>query len=223
MISAEVIGRIPLFANLNEAHLTQLLPSIKEQSFGKGKVIVHQDEKGSVFFIMGKGLAKVTMMGREGKEITLSYIKPGEFFGEMSLLDGKPRSATVLAVEESAVFVLTREDMLDHIRSNPEMGIRMMEALSGRIRYADQKIGLLTLTDVQSKLVHFFIHLAGTLGVPTVDGTLIENRPTHDVMAAELGTTRETITRIIGDLKRNGYIKITRRNVLLSNRLFIKK
>ncbi|MBI2891244.1 MAG: Crp/Fnr family transcriptional regulator [Nitrospirae bacterium] len=223
MVSVEDLARIPLFANLGADHLGLIVPSIKEQPYTKGRIIVHQDERGTVFFIMEKGLAKVTMAGRDGREITLSYVKPGEFFGEMSLLDGKPRSATVVAVEDSIVLVLTREDFLNQIRLNPEIGIRMLEVFSERIRYADEKIGLLTLTDVQSKLVHYFIHLAGRMGVPTVNGTLIENRPTHDVMAAELGTTRETITRIIGDLRRNGYIKITRKTLLVSNRLFIKK
>lgn len=223
MVSPEALGRIPIFNNLTREHLTLLAPSIKEQEFKKGRIIVHQDEKGSIFFVMESGLAKVTMTGKEGKEITLSYIKPGEFFGEMALLDGRPRSASVVAVEDSVVMVLTRDEFLGYVRQNPEIGIKMLEVLSERIRYADQKIGLLTLADVQSKLVHYFIHLASRLGVPTVDGILIENRPTHEAMAAELGTTRETITRVLGDLKRNGYLKMSRKTLLLSNRLFIKK
>lgn len=223
MVSPEILGRVSIFSNLSREHLTLVAPTIKEQEFKKGKIIIHQDERGSMFFVMEKGLAKVTMTGKEGKEITLSYIKPGEFFGEMSLLDGKPRSATVIATEDSRVMTLTREEFLNSIRQNPEIGIKMLEVLSDRLRYADQKIGLLTLTDVQSKLVHYFIHLANRMGVPTVDGILIEDRPTHEVMSAELGTTRETITRIIGDLKRNGYLKITRKTILLSNRIFIKK
>ena len=144
----EVLRKVPLFAGLPP----QDLQPTRERSYPKGSVIVFEDDPGDALFLVAAGQVKVVLIAEDGREVILSVLGEGSFFGEMAVIDEEPRSAHVIAMEDSSLLVLRREDFHARLRHSPEVAISLLKEISRRLRRADEKIGSLVLLDVNGRV-----------------------------------------------------------------------
>ncbi len=203
---AELLKRVNIFVDLDEGDILDLANSSIEKKFSKNNVIVSQEEQGSALYILCEGRVKVVLYGDSGKELILTVFKPGDFFGEMSLLDKKPRSAHVICMEDSKLIILERNIFEKQILKNPKVALKILQVLSARLRKTDESFGNLALLDVYGRLARTLIDMGNTDGKKVSEGLLIENRPTHQEIAAMIGATRETVSRGLSEFERRGFI-----------------
>src|ERR1051325_10674068 len=126
----EVLRSAPLFAQVPEADLRALAQLVRERTHPRGSLILTQGDPGEALFLIRSGQVKVSVVAEDGREVILSVLGPGSFFGEMALVDDEPRSAHVIAMEESNLLMLRREDFQTRLRSSPELSIALLRELS---------------------------------------------------------------------------------------------
>jgi len=159
---------------------------------------------------------KVVLYGESGREIILSLFRePGDFFGEMSLLDDQPRSATVIALERSTLLTLSRASFRAHLEAQPRTALEVLAELSRRLRRADEVIGNLALLDVYGRVARWLRDVAESDGEESAEGVVIRQRPTHQEIAGLIGTSRETVSRALSELARRGHIDMSGKRLLL--------
>lgn len=194
---------MPLFSSLNASQLDILYKTGLIRNYQKGSIIVQQNAPGDTFYIVISGRAKVTLLNEDGKEIVLAVLKEGDFFGELSLLDNKPRSASVIIMEDATVFSLTRTQFYQLITVHPDILRKVLKEMCARLRDADEKINSLAFLDVYGRTLMVLQQLAHDHGINTKHGIEISHAPTHQELSSMVGTSRETVTRIITVLKKN--------------------
>ncbi|HET9553537.1 MAG TPA: Crp/Fnr family transcriptional regulator [Anaeromyxobacteraceae bacterium] len=208
--------QVSIFADLDDAAAAALERLAERRTFEEGALILSADEPGDALFVLASGRVKVVLYGESGREVILSIFKaPGDFFGEMALLDDAPRSATVVAAERSTLLVLSRADFRAHLERSPRTALSILAELSRRLRRADAIIGDLALLDVFGRLAGRLRELAESDGEPVAGGVLVRQRPTHAEIAATIGTSRETVSRALAELVRRGEVVMTGRGMLL--------
>lgn len=198
--------RFALFAELDERELAAIAAVAKTRRYAKDDAIFHADEMGDVFCLIKEGQVKVTMISPEGKEIILSMLGPGDFFGEMALLDDEPRSATVVATEPLELVTIWRSDFLQILAENFTITRKILAELSRRLRMASNRIESLATMDVYGRLARFFLDLAARQGKALDSGYVSVRRPTHQAIANTIGTSRETVSRLIHDLMKQNLL-----------------
>ncbi len=220
-LDANVRGRgllrnVSIFSDLGAVEIAALERLADVRDFAEGAVVVSQEDAGDSLFVVVRGKLKVVLYGESGREIILSIFKsPGDFFGEMSLLDDEPRSANVIAAEPSRLLTLSRTDFRAHIASHPRTALRVLTELSRRLRRADAIIGNLALLDVYGRLAGKLRELAASDGEETEEGIVVRQRPTQAEIAATIGTSRETVSRALSELARRGYVAMKGKRLLL--------
>jgi CRP-like cAMP-binding protein len=213
-----LLRSVSIFADLDAAEVAALERLTDVRDYAPGAVIVTEQEAGDALYVLVRGKVKVVLYGESGREIILSIFKaPGDFFGEMSLLDNEPRSATVLAVDDSRLLVLSRTDFQAHLERHPRTALRVLTELSRRLRRADAVIGNLALLDVYGRLAGKLRELAAAEGEEIDGGVVLRQRPTQAEIAAMIGTSRETVSRALSDLSRRGYVVMTGKRLVLRN------
>jgi CRP-like cAMP-binding protein len=198
--------KFPLFADLDDRELAAIAAVAKTRRYAKEDVVFYADESGDVFCLIQAGQVKVTMISPEGKEIILSLLGPGDFFGEMALLDDEPRSATVVATENLELVTIWRKDFLQILSENFDITRKVLAQISRRLRSASSRIESLATMDVYGRLARFFVDLAKVQGKPLDNGYIAVTRPTHQAIANMIGTSRETVSRLIHDLMKQGLL-----------------
>ena len=209
--------KFALFAELDERELASIAAVAKSRRYDKDDVVFHADESGDIFCLIKEGQVKVTMISPEGKEIILTLLGPGDFFGEMALLDNEPRSASVIATEALEIVTIWRSDFLHILSENFSITQKVLAELSRRLRNASNRIESLATMDVYGRLARFFLDTARTSGKVLDNGYVAVTRPTHQAIANMIGTSRETVSRLIHDLMKQ--------NLLLSEgkTIYLKK
>src|SRR3989338_10980364 len=142
---------VPLFSNLSNRQLDILYKAGVIKKFTRGDVIVYQDDPGDTFYIVVSGRVKVTLLNEDGKEIVLAVLKECDFFGELSLLDNEPRSASVIVMEDATLFLLTQMQFHQLITAHPDILRKVLNEICGRLRHADEKIESLAFLDVYGR------------------------------------------------------------------------
>lgn len=202
----QLFRKFSLFAELDDRELASVAAVAKTRRYAKDDVVFHADESGDVFCLIREGEVKVTMISPEGKEIILSMLGPGDFFGEMALLDDEPRSATVIATTPLEVVTIWRSDFLSILSENFSITKKVLAELSRRLRTASNRIESLATMDVYGRLARFFLDLAREGGKGLDNGYVAVTRPTHQSIANMIGTSRETVSRLIHDLMKQGLL-----------------
>jgi CRP/FNR family cyclic AMP-dependent transcriptional regulator len=195
-----------LFAELDERELASIAAVAKTRRYAKEDAVFHADEIGDVFYLIREGQVKVTMTSPEGKEIILSILAAGDFFGEMALFDNEPRSATVIAIEPLEVVSIWRTDFLHILSENFSITQKVLGELSKRLRNASNRIESLATMDVYGRLARFFLDLARQSGKVLDNEYVAVIRPTHQAIANMIGTSRETVSRLIHDLMKQNLL-----------------
>ncbi len=209
----EVLRGVPLFRDLPDHELRAIAGLTRERHFPRGAVILSQGDRGEALFVIRSGQVRVTVIAEDGREVILSVLGAGSFFGEMSLLDDEPRSAHVIAMAETGLLQLRREDFRARLRASPDLGVGLLRELSQRLRRADETITSLMLLDVNGRIAHLLLDLAREEGG---DGHLrIGRRLTHAAIGQMVGASRETVSRTMRNLVLRNVIGVTRRGIEL--------
>lgn len=213
MSVAETLGTVPLFAQLNDEELKRVADAARERTYPKNSVILFEDDPGDALYVVVSGLVKVVLVGEDGREVILSVLGEGDFFGEMALIDDEPRSAHVIAMEDAQLLVLRREDFQQALEEHPRIALGLLRAISRRLRRADEKIGALVLLDVMGRVAKLLLELADDH-----DGRIITRRLTHHTISQMVGSSRETVSRTMRDLVERGMIRVDRDAIVLEDR-----
>lgn len=211
----EFLRHVSLFDCLTDDEVEVLAEVAGSQNFAKNALVILAEDEGDAFFLIKKGRMKVSVTGRDGREIILSLLNAGEYFGELSLLDGRPRSADVTTLDPSEVLVIRRRDFLAVIQKHSAIPVHLMVTLASRLRKSDRQIAGLALLGISERICSVLLSIAEEQGVETDEGIVIKKRPTHQVLAALSGTARETITRVMGRLSDEGYIRSSGRKLVI--------
>jgi CRP-like cAMP-binding protein len=215
MDERELLRNVPIFSELNEPDLATLAKVATRRRYPKDTVVFFENEEGDFFFMILEGRIKVTILGDDGREIILSVLSAGDFFGEMALLDNEPRSATAIAVEESELLSLHRTDFQNVIADNRGIMSALIRILTARLRRANHQISTLALLDVYGRVARVMLDMAREEGKRLKDGRIAFRRATHQEIANRIGTTRETVTRMLKDLERHALIRIEGKEIVL--------
>jgi CRP/FNR family transcriptional regulator, cyclic AMP receptor protein len=209
---------VPLFVGLSSTELGELCNSMIHKRYKAGEIILHEeDEQGQTFFIILSGIVRVAVMTAEGKNAVLANLKRGDFFGEMTLLDGEPRSASVIAAQECDLFLLYRRTFIDILHRYPEIAIHLLTEMSKRLRRANRHINTLSMMSVYGRVAEVLLQIAAEQGQRVNSMIVIPNRPTHQIIADTAGTSRETVSRILSQLQKKRYIAIDGKKLVILN------
>ncbi|WP_290725461.1 Crp/Fnr family transcriptional regulator [Fibrobacter sp. UBA2449] len=224
MVDATILGLlkgVELFSELSEEQIGMLANLVVSQKFNRDETVVLEgDDSVQALYLIASGSVQVYMTGVDGRETILSFLERGDFFGEMSLIDGEPRSASVRTVTDAQMLIIHRESFLQLIRQSPEIAMGLLSELSKRLRKANRQIGSLSTMSVSGRVAGTLLNLMEERGVRihTDNGnmvTVIHNRPTQQQLADMSGTTRETVSRICSLLVKTNAIAMTGKDIVI--------
>ncbi len=213
---------VPLFASLNDDELDVIVRLSSKVKYPKNKIFFIVIDERSELYIILKGSIKVSKISEGGEEMILAILKEGDFFGDMSLLDGKPRSATVTSNEDSILMLISGKSFEKVIEKHPRIALKLLRELTLRLRKADDLIGNLAFLDVTGRIAGILLQFAEEYGQKTEEGVLIKSRPTHQAIANMIGASRETVTRVLKQLEDKKYISMSGKDITILDKENIK-
>ena len=182
--------------------IEQIAAVASVRTFGKHAIVVSEGDETDSLYVMLAGRAKVFVSDENGREVQLNQVGPGEYFGEVPL-DGGPRSASVMALEECRCAVVKRSELTAFLERNPDFALHLMRKLAHRVRVLTENVRSLALMDVYGRVARVLLDLAEESGGRLV----ISESLTHRDIASRVGASREMISRIFSDLTDGGYVR----------------
>jgi CRP/FNR family cyclic AMP-dependent transcriptional regulator len=212
-----LLRRIPLFANLPQPEIALLGKRLEPRNYRRGDVVCHQGDPGDHLFVVANGQVRVYTLTLDGVEVSVDILAEGDFFGEMAILDGLARSANVVATRPTQILLLRRSDFLAHLMAYPQTAVRVIEAISRRLRHTLEYAEELVSMDVRRRVIKKLIELSERHGIPEAGegAVLIDADLTQDTLASLTGTTRETVNRLLGDLRDRGIVRSDRARLVI--------
>lgn len=206
---------IPIFSRLDDSDLEHLEGFLSQRRYSGGQIIFHMGDEGGNLHILKNGRVKIMLPSAQGEEVILTILTPGEILGELSFIDGKPRSATVQAIEETEVLTLAREDLLDFLKNRFDVVLRVLEVLAQRLRETDTLLAESYFLDITSRLAKKIMDLGRHFGVSEKNGTKIAVRVTQKDLASMVGATRESINKQLKVLRQRRIIDLVRGHIII--------
>lgn len=202
------LSYVPIFSGLDDETLEKISRLGVRQKFKKDNTILFEEESGSALFIIVEGKVKVSRVSSDGREVILTILNDSDFFGEMSIIDGQSRSASITAMEDTEIFIIQRNDFLDLLQHHPDISIALLQELTQRLRSADTKIKSLSLKDAEGKVATVILQLADDVGKIKQGKVEIEKLPFQHDLANMAGTSRETISRTLHLFAKKGLVEL---------------
>ena len=209
------LKEIPLFTHLKDAQLKEIASRCKKVLFKKGEVIFHKTDMSTDLYIVDSGILKAVLLDDDGDEIVLARFEAGAFFGELSLLDGQGRSATIVADTDSELSVLSQPVFLDLVTKDPKIAIALMTTMVGRLRNADEKIESLAFQEVGERLIRTLLD-GSSREEKVAKGFLKGAKRTHKELASMIGSSREAVSKCMKVLATNGIVKEAEGHMLIA-------
>ncbi len=216
-VSTAVLKSVPLFASFPDEQLRMLVTAVTRRSAPRGSIIMAAGDPNDSLYLIISGRLKVMMGDADGKEVILSIIGPGEFFGEMGLIDDSPRSASVVTIEPCELLSLAKRDFKKCLAENFEMAMAVMRGLVRRLREADRKIGSLALLDVYGRVARLLLDMSENVNGQKM---VTKRLPKQDI-AKMIGASREMVSRVMKDLQMGGYIEVRGSSILLRDTIML--
>jgi len=210
-----MLKNIPLFSGLNEAEIAEIARHAVVRSYPKNTVIINEGDHSDTLYVIQEGKVKVYLADEQGKEIVLNQQGPGEYFGELALLDDAARSASVMTLERSSFCVLSKDVFKDVLAKNPNIAVSLIKDLTHRVRALTDNVKSLALLDVYGRVAKTLLGMA----TPQGDRLVIESKLTQQDIADRVGASREMVSRILKDLATGGYIHIEQKHIVIHDRL----
>src|SRR6266571_2641808 len=215
--------QVSFFADLSEEEIQALSSATKRRTFRSGEVIFHRDDPGQVLYMIKEGKVKICIISPDGQEVSLTVFGKGEVFGEFALLDGLPRSADAVALEKVECYTLQRSDFQRAIMKNPKIAIQVLEVLSERLRTTDQMVEDLIFLDVYGRVAKKLLELADTHGSKVGNGIRIDVRLTQQELASMVGSSRESVNKVMGYFTDKNFISADKHKITLHRIVELKR
>lgn len=197
----ELLASVELFGEMLEEEIDDLTALAQIKKLSKDTTVFHAGDPADAVFVVASGRVKVVITSSDGKEFILTVLGAGQVFGEMALLESAPRSASVVTLSAVEVLVISRSDFQRLLDSSPRISQRLMAILSRRLRRANAKMESLAYMDVAGRLARYLLDLARDHGQRLGNGWVVVRRPTHSDIAHSIGTSRETVSRLINEFE----------------------
>src|SRR5579875_3744479 len=214
----DVLRSVPLFAALDAEAAAQLEAVLNRREVARGHVVFLEGEPGDRLFVVLEGKVKISRTSNDGRENLLAVLGPGEIFGELSLFDPGPRTATAAAVTESVIASLDHDDLRPLLQQRPEVALQLLQALARRLRRTNEAMADLVFTDVPGRVSKALLDLAKRFGEPDGVGTRVTHDLTQEELAQLVGASRETVNKALSDFASRGWIRLEGRSVVLLDR-----
>jgi CRP-like cAMP-binding protein len=208
-----LMKRIPLFADMPKEQLRSLVGTLSRQAYEKGQLILHQGDPGDSLFVIIAGRVRIYTLSPDGHELSVWIYDEGDFFGEMALLTGEPRSAYAEAMQATEVLVLHRQAFRNYLLTNPLAAIHTIEVLSQRLRRTTESAEGLVSLNVMQRIARKLLELTERYGVDQDSGVLIDLDLSQEAIATLVGTTRESANRALSALRDQGIIHVDRARI----------
>ena len=224
MKNIELLKTVSLFWDLDKTELGYISDKMVSKKFENGNLIFLEESEGKNLFFVVEGSVKVTRLSKDGREVILAMLNAGDFFGEMSLLDGEARSANVIALEKTEVLSLNRDDFLVVLHDYPKIAIQLLKEMTSRLRKSDRQIVSLSLSDAEKRIALCIVRFADEQGVIKNGQVTIPKIPIQQDIANMAGTSRETVSRAMSLLTEEKYIERNGKELkILNYKRFIKE
>jgi CRP/FNR family cyclic AMP-dependent transcriptional regulator len=211
----EILERSRLLRSLPDEALARLATVARRRVYRRGEVVFHQGDPGDTLHVIQSGRVKVALAADSGDSAVIAILGPEDCFGELSLLDGEPRSATVEALEPVETVSLGRDQFLSCLRANPPTMEHLLTVLAGMVRRADEGVADLVFLDMEGRLVKKLLELAATHGRPSDGAVEIELPMTQEDLAAMIGATRASVNKLLGWYEERGAIQRRGRRIAI--------
>jgi len=224
MKNIELLKTVSLFWDLDKIELGYISDKMVSKKFENGNLIFLEESEGKNLFFVVEGSVKVTRLSKDGREVILAMLNAGDFFGEMSLLDGEARSANVIALEKTEVLSLNRNDFLVVLHDYPKIAIQLLKEMTSRLRKSDRQIVSLSLSDAEKRIALCIVRFADEQGIIKNGQVTIPKIPIQQDIANMAGTSRETVSRAMSLLTEEKYIERNGKELkILNYKSFIKE
>lgn len=205
----------PLFTELNDDEIAIVSRLIVTRKFRKNNLIIFEDDVGNSLFIIKQGRVKISRISPDGGEAILAILGMGDFFGELAVIDGQGRSASVTSIDDCELLMLRRSDFMEILERIPKIAISLLKELAGRIRKSDSQIRSLSLLDAKGRVATTLIRLAEDIGKIKDGQVTIEELPLQRDLASISGTSRETISRVIKRFEEEGHVEMVHNTLII--------
>ncbi|MGH3371373.1 MAG: Crp/Fnr family transcriptional regulator [Nocardioidaceae bacterium] len=214
-MDVNVLRQAPLFSELDDEAAGALSAAMSETKLRRGQVLFHEGDSGDRLFIVVEGKVKLGRTSADGRENLIAVLGPGQMFGELSLFDPGPRSATVTAVTDTNFLSLSHEDLLRWLDGRPAVARGLLTQLAGRLRKANDVVADLVFSDVPGRVAKALLDLADRFGRSADDGIHVHHDLTQEELAQLVGASRETVNKALADFASRGWLRLEPRSVVI--------
>lgn len=214
-IDEAVIRKAPIFAGLDESAATSLRATMSLVKLRKGNTLFKEGDDGDHLYIVASGKVKLGTKSQDGRENLLMILGPGDMFGELSLFDSGPRTATATAVTESRLLSLGQEKVIPWLKEHPDVALQLLSRLATRLRRTNEVVGDLVFSDVPGRVAKALIDLGVKFGVQRDEGLHVNHDLTQEELAQLVGASRETVNKALADFAQRGWIRLEARSVVV--------
>jgi len=211
----DVLRRAPLFAALDDEGAAALQAGVTIVEISRAERLFEEGASGNQLYVILDGKIKLTRAAADGRENLLSVLGPGEMFGELSLFDPRPRTASAVAVTDSRLGALAHDDLRSWLTGRPDVALHLLQALAQRLRRANDVMADLVFTDVPGRVAKALLDLAGRFGESQPDGLHVNHDLTQEELAQLVGASRETVNKALADFAARGWLQLSAKSVLL--------
>jgi CRP/FNR family transcriptional regulator, cyclic AMP receptor protein len=219
----ELLKKIQLFSSLNNQELRQISDKIRIKLFKKNEPILREEDTNEYMYTILSGRVKVIQSSEDGRETVLAMHSAGDFFGEMSLIDGKTMPATILALEDTRTAIISKKEFNYLIKHHEKVFEKLLIILCSRLREAWERIQMLNFNNASQRMKTLFTMLAGEYGEKNADGITLNIKLTHQDIANMVGITRETVTRVLDKWQKDREISILKNKHIQLSFDFLKR
>jgi CRP/FNR family transcriptional regulator, cyclic AMP receptor protein len=211
----DVLSKAPLFEALDDQGAKALRANVNEVRLARGQTLFNEGETGDRLYVVLEGKIKLTRTAPDGRENLLSVLGPSEMFGELSLFDPRPRTASAIAVTECRLAGLGHDDLRPWLTGHPEVAVHLLRALAQRLRKTNDVMADLVFTDVPGRVAKALLDLAERFGQPSDTGLHVHHDLTQEELAQLVGASRETVNKALADFAARSWLRIEARAVVI--------
>ena len=210
-----VVRKATLFSGLDDSAAATLRASMNLIKLRKGQSLFKEGDDGDHLFVVSSGKVKLGTKSVDGRENLLMILGPGDMFGELSLFDSGPRTATATAVTDSKLLALGQDKVIPWVKEHPEVSLQLLARLASRLRRTNEVVGDLVFSDVPGRVAKALIDLGVKFGDKRTEGLFVNHDLTQEELAQLVGASRETVNKALADFAQRGWLRLEARSVMI--------
>ena len=210
-----MLHQVYMFSELEPSDAHLLTERTHTRNYPANSILINEGDQTDSLYVILDGEVKVYASDESGKEVILNILGPGEYFGELALVDDSPRSASVMTLKPTKVMIISKQSFKQCLAENSELAFNLIRNLARQVRGLTDSVKNLALMDVYGRVARTLLDLATEIGGKQV----IEQKLTHQDIANMVGASREMVSRILKDLSRGGYITVNKKSITINEKL----